>query len=226
MTRQFSRRSIVGVIGASVIAAVAPVAGGWRQLLAEALGQDSGGVGAAARNGTSPADVDTPGGTEVPPVEQITFLGAVERPLGPASFVGSNKRFQGVTIDLSVASRIYPTGHVSRAGDDFGSRGRWLGAVGHSVWQAEYVNFNLRRVRGRLDTSATSDPEARYALNVGTKTWSIVFRASETTHFTRAGAVVTPTDSAFAFTDGTAVEIIGYEDRPGVIVATYIEAQQ
>jgi hypothetical protein len=69
-----------------------------------------------------------------------------------------------------------------------------------------------------------SDPEAKHSIVDAGKTWQLVFRASEVEHFTRGAAAIVATDSALTFSDGTAVDIIGYEDRPGVIVVTWLES--
>jgi hypothetical protein len=229
MTREFTRRRIVGFIFGAAAAFAAPVALGWRQLIAEAGGKP------APRMALTPqlrSDAPLPSippnvtATQVGPAEEVTLIGVVDKVLGDDRFVGSSSRLSGVTVDLSVASPIYPRGHVPVAGDDFASRGRWLGDLGTSIWQVQFIDYNIRSIRGQLFPTSV-DAEATYSLkDMGTGvTWLIVFRATEIDHFTRSGAAVEPSASSLNFAPGTSVRLIGYEDRPGVIVVTFIESE-
>jgi hypothetical protein len=98
MSRRLTRRSIIGLVGASAAAAVAPVALGWRQPLAEAAGSRST-TQAPPPSSTSatPAFTPPPGSTTAGPPEEITFSGKVDRVLGNAQFIGSGKQFTVVT---------------------------------------------------------------------------------------------------------------------------------
>ena len=57
---------------------------------------------------------------------------------------------------------IYPRGHVPYDGDDFYSRGHWLGATGKSTWQIEFVDFNIYHIAGALSKVGVTAPGANY----------------------------------------------------------------
>ncbi|MEO9256495.1 MAG: hypothetical protein ABI305_13220 [Tepidiformaceae bacterium] len=71
----------------------------------------------------------------------------------------------------------------------------------------------------------SSEPEVAYSLTDARtgKTWLLVFLANEISHFTVGTTAPQPTASVLELPEGTAVEVIGYEDTPGVIVATWLE---
>jgi hypothetical protein len=214
-------------MGSGTAAAFGSIAIGWHRLLADAagsLGKSDSSVKPAARSAPD-SRPDAEQVVEVPPAEEIVLLGTVLKPTGPASFIGSSKRFSNVSVDVSVADPVYPKNHVPRKGDDFAARGRWLGAVGDSTFQVEFVDYNIRRVRGRLATTGLLDTEADYTVrDVATgKTWQLVVRPENIEHLTAGQTAPQPTEATLAFVDGTGVDIIGYEARPNVIVVTWIE---
>lgn len=225
MKRQFSRRGVIGVMFCGAIAVVSPIAVGVRS----SIGRRSPRLAQSTNAPQSTAAQVQAAGLDplrqAFSAERITFSGLVDKTVGGHEFVGSSKRFKGVIVDLSVASPIYPLGHMPRDGDDFHSRGHWRGAIGQSVWQVEFIDYNIRRIRGQLARTTSSDPEVAYSLtDVPTgKTWLLVFRASEISHFTVGTTSPQPTASALELPEGTAVELIGYEDRHRVIIATWLE---
>lgn len=241
MRHRATRRSILGLMGAGAVAAIGPVALGWRRLFAEAAGTPSQSAGPAtntapttitAPNSAIAASTDTPPpGSMAPPIEEIVFSGSVERVLGPDQFIGSGKWFTGITVDLSgtPASKIKPDRHQPGAGDTFISRGMWLGATGKSTWKVEFIDFNGYRIRAALSTSGITAPGANYTIidPATGRRWQLVIKASNLTHFMIHTSSPAPTDALLAFPDGTGVDIIGWEDRParpGVLVVVFLEA--
>lgn len=231
MKRRVTRRRILGLLAAGTAAAIGPVALGWRQILAQAGGVGSPTPSPTPRNqSASPASTPPPGSTVAGPAEEITFSGKVDRVLGPSEFVGSSRRFPGVTVDLSnvPSGKVYPNGHVPSADDIFYSRGHWLGTTGRSTWQVEFVDFNIYHIRGALSTAGLMAPGIDYStVDAATnRAWQLVIKAANLTHFTIHQTAMTPTDALLAVPDGTGADIIGYEDRParpGVLVATFLE---
>ena len=231
MKRLLTRRSILGLLVAGTVAAIAPVALGWRQLFAEAAGTHSSIQRPSSNSATAtPTFAPPPGAIVAGPAEEITFSGNVGRVVGPSQFIGSGKQFTGITVDLSgtPADKIYPTGHVPYEGDSFYSRGRWLGSIGKSTWEIEFVDFNIYHVIGALSTSGVTAPGSNYTVvDMATKrSWQVVIEAANLSHFTTHGTSPTPTDALLSFPDGTGAEMIGYEDRParpGVLVVTFLE---
>jgi len=222
---------MLGLLGAGTAAAIGSVAVGWRQRFADAAGTRGTTPSAALASATATsAFTPAPGATVAGPADEITFIGSVDRVLNPAQFVGSNKSFSGITVDLSStpAAKIYPTGHVPYEGDLFYSRGHWLGELGKSTWEIEFVDFNIYQIMGTLSRSGATTPGSNYTVvDMATKrSWQVVIEAANVTHFTIHGTSPTPTDALLSFPDGTSADIIGYEDRParpGVLVATYLE---
>ncbi|MGH2633824.1 MAG: hypothetical protein ACRDG3_10480 [Tepidiformaceae bacterium] len=232
MPRRLTRRTFVGLLGVGAAGSVAPVALGWHQLFADAASSGPATKTRQARSPTaSPTFIPPPGSTIAGPAEEITFSGSVDRVLGTTQFIGSGQQFKGVTVDLSQtpASKIYPKAHLPYEGDDFYSNGHWLGAIGNSVWQVEFVDFNIYHVIGALSTSGMTDPGSNYTMvdSATQRRWQLDIRAANIGHFTIHGTSPTPTDALLAFPDGTGADIIGYEDRParpGVLVVTFLEA--
>lgn len=231
MPRRFTRRNILGLASAGVAAAVAPVVLGWRRLLSDAAGSAPQ-AQAQSRFPTSASATFTPlpGSTIAGPAEEITFSGSVDRVLSPTEFIGSGKQFTGVTVNLAntPASKIYPQGHRPFGGDDFYSRGHWLGTIGMSTWEIEFVDFNIYHIIGAVSTAGMTAPGTNYTMvdSATQRLWQLDIRASNISHFTIHGTAPTPTDALLSFPDGTAADIIGYEDRParpGVLVVTFLE---
>ncbi len=231
MRYRVTRRGVLGLMGASVAAAVGPVALGWRRLLAEAAAGSSPSTNAAYNSGTAANQPPPPGFIVPPPIEEVVFGGSVDHVLGPGQFIGSGTSFTGVTVDVSrtPASKIKPDRHQPYAGDTFISRGHWLGGIGKSTWQVEFIDFNTYRVRGALSTSGITAPGANYTIvdSANGRRWQLVIKAPNLTHLTIHDTSPTPTDAILSFPEGTGVDIIGWEDRParsGVLVVVFLEA--
>lgn len=245
MQHRSNRRTILGLMGSAAATAFGSIAIGWRRLLTDAVA-----AGPPAQNGP----VVMPDGSVVfvepdagrvlrqPPVEEIVLGGTVVKVTGPASFVAASKRHSSdVTADASVANPVYPRNHVPREGDDFIGKGKWLGAVGNSTFQFEFVDYNIRRVRGALSTTGLLDAEANYTIRdfrpaASDRLWQLVVRPEHVEYLAtyptgpqEPGAQEPgprqPTATALAFADGTGVDVIGYEARPNVMIVTWIEAR-
>lgn len=223
---RIKRRRMLALMSAGAAVAVGPIAAGWQSLLGDAAGTRAQ-RGPSHEQGTAtpephPITGELPKGT----AEERGLIGTVDEVLAPSIFIGSSKRFSGVTVDVSKADPVYPEGHVPRVGDDFHSRGRWLGDVGRSTFEVDLVDYNIRRVRGALSTSGITDPEADYrSRDIRTnESWEIVVRPENIDYLWVHSTVPEPSEASLTFPDGTGADIIGYEVRPGVIIATFIEA--